>query len=429
MILTAQKSRLSGSVRIPGSKSHSIRAVAIASLANGTSRIHNPMLSEDTASAVKCYQLLGADCNTQNSACWTITGTGGNITAPNQPIDVGNSGTTLRLAAGSAALASPADTIILTGDRQIQSRPIQPLLESLTELGARAQSIRGNGCAPIQVTGTLKGGQTTIDCFTSQYLSSLLMACPLADGPSTINITHLNEADYVQITCDWLDQQGIQYENRGWKQFIVPGGQAYTAFDRSIPADFSSATFFLCAAAVLGDDIFIEGLDFTDSQPDKAVVDYLKAMGAAVETAPEGIRIAKADLHGIEIDMNRTPDALPAMAVTAAFASGTTRLVNVPQARRKETDRIACMAAELAKLGAQVEELPDGLVIHGRNGDNLTACNVSGHGDHRIVMALSIAGMALPQATRIDTAEAMKVTFPEYVSLMTRLGATLELKK
>lgn len=429
MILTVKKSALSGRVRIPGSKSHTIRAVAIASLANGTSRIHNPMISEDALSAVRCYRELGAEIDIQNPVLWTIKGSGGQITAPKQPIDVGNSGTTLRLAAGSASLADANAEIFLTGDRQIQSRPIQPLLDALTDLGAAADSLNQNGCAPIRIGGTLKGGTTTIECFTSQYLSSLLMAAPLAAGPSTINVSLLNEADYVQITLDWLDLQSIRYENRNWKQFVVPGGQSYSAFDRAIPADFSSATFFLCAAAVLGNEILIEGLDFADSQPDKAVVDYLKAMGAAIEATPDGIRIGKADLKGIEIDMNRTPDALPAMAVTAAFADGTTRLVNVPQARRKETDRIACMACELAKLGADVEELPDGLVIHGKSGANLKPAAVSGRGDHRIVMALSIAGMALPESTRIDTAEAMNVTFPEYVDLMTQLNAAIQLDK
>ncbi len=428
MLLMLKKSQLSGRVRIPGSKSHTIRAVAIASLANGTSFIRNPMLSEDTRSAAACYAQFGADVDTRDPALWTITGTGGQITPPNKPIDVGNSGTTLRLAAGSAALTAGNAQIVLTGDHQIQSRPIQPLLDSLTDLGARAESVRGNGCAPVRIAGTLKGGQTPIDCFTSQYLSSLLLACPLAEGPSTIDITRLNEADYVQITLDWLDLQGIRYENHNWKQFVVPGGQAYSAFDLSIPADFSSATFFLCAAAILGDQIVIEGLDFADSQPDKAVVDYLKAMGTAIETTENGVHVKKRDLKGIEIDMNRTPDALPAMAVTAAFADGTTRLVNVPQARRKETDRIACMAAELTKLGADVEELPDGLVIHGKGGANLTPCDLSGHGDHRIVMALSIAGMALQGETSIDTAEAMNVTFPEYLDLMTGLGATLKIQ-
>ena len=427
MLLTAKKSKLSGSVRIPGSKSHTIRAIAIASLAKGKSIIKAPLISNDALSAVACYRGLGAKIDTSDDKKWLIEGIGTDITPVISTIDIGNSGTALRLAAGSSALASPETTVTLTGDHQIQARPIQPLLDALNDLGASARSLKNNGCAPIEVSGTLKGGTTTIECITSQYLSSLLMACPLASGDSTINVTLLNEPDYVRITMDWLDMQGIQYTNNNWKQFVIPGGQSYQPFDRAIPADFSSATFFLCAGALLGGEILIRGLDFSDSQPDKAVADYLKSMGADISDTDEGILVKKSDLKGIEIDMNRTPDALPAMAVTAALAEGTTRLVNVPQARKKETDRIACMASELSKIGANVEELPDGLVIHGQGGKNLKAAAVTGHHDHRIVMAMAIAGMALEGNTQIDTAEAMDVTFPEYVKLMTAIGANLNI--
>ncbi len=429
MILTSKQSTLSGQVRIPGSKSHTIRALSVAAMANGTSRIQNPLISSDTLSAVACYRGLGANIDTSDDNCWIVEGTAGQINPVISIIDIGNSGTALRLAAGSAALAAPETTVTLTGDHQIQSRPIQPLLDALNDLGAKAVSDKNNGCAPITVSGQLTGGVTTIECVTSQYLSSLLMACPLAQEDSIINVTLLNEPDYVQITLDWLKDQGIPiYHKKGnSKQFIVPGGQSYQPFERTIPADFSSATFFMCAGAVLGGEILIQGLDFSDSQPDKAVSDYLKAMGADITDTPEGLRVKKSALKGVEIDMNRTPDALPAMAVTAALAEGTTRLVNVPQARKKETDRIACMAAELTKLGADVEELPDGLVIHGKGGKNLTAAKVCGHHDHRIVMAMAIAGMALTGSTQIDTAEAMNVTFPEYVNLMVALGANLTL--
>jgi len=167
------------------------------------------------------------------------------------------------------------------------------------------------------------------------------------------------------------------------------------------------------------------GLDFNDSQPDKAVVDYLKAMGADITIGPDSITVKAAPLKGIEIDMNKTPDALPAMAVTAAFTDGITRLLNVPQARAKETDRIKCMAAELSKMGVNVEELPDGLVVHG--GGKIKAVNLHGWADHRIVMALAVAALGLDHPCSIDTAEAMSVTFPSFVDLMHHLGADIQL--
>ena len=424
MKLIAKKSRLRGKIAISASKSHTIRAVAIASLAKGQSFIRNPLVSNDTLSAVDCYRALGADIDITDSSCWTVNGTAGKITPPGKIIDIGNSGTTLRVALGSASLAAKGEKITLTGDEQIQSRPLGPLLDSLNDLGAKANALKNNGSAPVEIEGKLAGGKTSIDCFTSQYLSSLLLATPLAQKNSRIDVTVLNEPDYVQMTLDWLDSQGIKYENQDMRCFKVKGGQQYKAFDRQIPADFSSATFFLCAGAILDADITITGLDFSDSQPDKAVVDYLKQMGAKIEVKGDAVHIRPGSLKGIEIDMNRTPDALPAMAVTAAFAQGTTRLLNVPQARKKETDRIKCMSEELAKLGIKTQELPDGLIVH--NG-TLTAGSLSGRGDHRIVMALSLAAMALDEACTIDTAEAINVTFPDYVTLMKQLGADINL--
>lgn len=427
MILTVKTSCLSGVVEIPGSKSHTIRAVAIASLANGTSRIHKPLISSDALSAVDCYRALGAEIDTKNDDLWVIKGINGQINPIETRIDVGNSGTTMNLAIGTCALISPKTEVLLTGDHQIQKRPVGPILNAVKDLGANGHTHKNNGCPPLTISGKLRGGKTTLECKSSQYLSSLLLACPLAEGDTEIAVPLLYEPDYARITLDWLDKQGIQYEMKddlSW--FRIPGGQKYTAFDLPIPADFSSATFFLCAGALAGEEILIQGLDFEDSQPDKAVAEYLIAMGADLSCHKNGIRVGRSELVGCEIDMNRTPDALPAMAVTACFAEGETRLVNVPQAREKETDRIACMAKELAKIGADIDELPDGLVIRGHaGGSNLTPGLVHGYGDHRIVMAMSIAGMALDDEMTIDTAEAMNVTFPEYVTLMTQLGAKM----
>ncbi|MGE4286912.1 MAG: 3-phosphoshikimate 1-carboxyvinyltransferase, partial [Phycisphaerae bacterium] len=400
MILKSTKAELSGRVRIPGSKSHTIRAVAIASLAGGRSFIRQPLDSADAASSVRAYSMLGASIDTSNPDCWIVEGNGGRIAQPAGAIDVGNSGTTLRLAAGSAALG--VEEAEFTGDHQISSRPIEPLLKSLTELGAKAYSVKGNGCAPIRVAGRLSGGRTEIECITSQYLSSLFMCCPLADGDTHIDVTLLNEPDYVGITLDWLRRQRIAFEaSENLMSVDIKGRQNYKPFDAFVPSDFSSATFFLSAGAICGGEVVIEGLDYSDSQPDKAVADFLREMGADISIANDGTTTVRAsELHGIDIDMNRTPDALPMMAVTAAFATGTTRLLNVAQARKKETDRIDCMARELSSLGADVEQLPDGLVIHG--GRKLSAGNVCGHYDHRIVMALAVAGAALDGQMTID---------------------------
>jgi 3-phosphoshikimate 1-carboxyvinyltransferase len=325
---------------------------------------------------------------------------------------------------GSAALANSGQATTLTGDEQIQSRPVGPLMDALNNLGAKCKSIKNNGKAPIEITGQLAGGKTTIAATTSQYLSSLLLCVPLAEEDTEIDVTILNEPGYVQMTLDWLDKQNIEYENQDFRKFKIKGNQKYKAFDAVIPADFSSATFFFCGAALAADGVTLLGLDFSDSQPDKAVVDYLKAMGADIAVGPKSATIKAAPLKGIEIDMNRTPDALPAMAVTAAFAEGTTRLTNVPQARGKETDRIKCMAEELKKLDVDVEELPDGLII---SGGRPKPAELHGWADHRIVMALSLAGLNLEGQCTVDTAEAISVTFPNYVELMKGINANMEL--
>ena len=425
MKLIVKKSRLAGEVVIPASKSHTIRAVAIASLAEGESAIRKPLVSGDTQAVVDCYRALGAQIDTSDSAFWKVIGTGAKFTAPPQPIDVGNSGTTLRIAMGSAALVEADQTITFTGDEQIQTRPVGPLMDALADLGAKCTSLKNNGKAPLEVTGKLTGGKTTIAATTSQYLTSLLLCTPLAATDTEIDVTLLNEPGYVQMTLDWLDRQQIEYEKQQLRKFKIKGGQKYKSFDAAIPADFSSATFFLCAAALAADKVTLLGLDFSDSQPDKAVVDYLKAMGADISIERNSVTIKASPLKGIEIDMNKTPDALPAMAVTAAFAEGTTKLVNVAQARSKETDRIKCMAEELEKMAIDIEELPDGLIIQG---GQPKPAELHGRSDHRTVMALSLAGLRLDGQCTIDTAEAMSVTFPDYVELMTSIGANMEVQ-
>jgi 3-phosphoshikimate 1-carboxyvinyltransferase len=421
MKLICRQSQLKGEVRIPGSKSHTIRAVAIASLASGESTIRVPLDSNDTRAAVDAYRLLGTEIDLREDA-WLVQGTGGELTAPENVIDVRNSGVTLRTGMASCALLRDG-MAVLTGDEQIRRRPAGPLAASLNDLGAKARSTRNTGTAPFVVEGRLKGGETSIEAVTSQYLSALLINCPLADGDTLIHVPLLNEAPYVEITLDWIRRHGIRLEQDGLREFRIPGGQQYRAFDRAIPADFSSATFFLGAGALDDNDIVLRGLDMTDTQGDKAVVEYVREMGAEVTVAEDAIRVRSKGLVGREFDLNDTPDALPMLAVLGCFARGTTRLVNVPQARIKETDRIAVMASELGKMGARVEELEDGIVVHE---SSLRGSEVEGYGDHRVVMALAVAGCCISGRTIIRGAEAAAVTYPEFADHMRSMGALIE---
>jgi len=420
--LFIEPSRLTGSVPIPGSKSHTIRAVALASLASGRSIVRAPLYSADSAAAVNAYAAMGAGINTSDENAWTIDGFAGLPLTPDREIDMGNSGTSLNISLGTAALLETGSARFI-GDDQIQRRPVGPLIQSLNDLGADVRTDRENGCPPLVVRGTLRGGATTLEARNSQYLSSLLINCAVARNDSEITLALLYERPYVQITIDWLTRCGIRVEYETFDYFHVPGGQSYQPFDVRVPADFSSATFFLGAGALGDNDVTSAGLDMTDPQGDKAVVDYLKQMGANVDLGDESIRVRPDKLTGCEIDLNATPDALPMMAVVGCFAQGTTKLVNVAQARIKETDRIAVMAAELAKMGATVHELEDGLEVEQ---SDLHGAEVDGHADHRVVMALAVAATAARGSTRLTTAEAVNVTFPTFVECLRELGAEVE---
>ncbi len=419
MKIRSTSSLLSGSILIPASKSHTIRAVAIAAIAEGTSVLKNPLMSDDARSAVTGAVEMGAKVSLGKD--WIIQGIGGVPVESCRHIDVGNSGTSLRILTGLCSLAK--HEIQFDGDKSIRQRPMAPLLSALENLGVTIIESAGGNC-PFTIRGPLQGGSTHVNGISSQFLTSLLIACPMAPLNTELFVDTLNEKPYVEITLDWLRRLGIRFEQKGLEWFRIYGRQHYHAFERQIPADFSSAAFPLCAAAVTGSEILIRGLDFSDLQGDKAVFDYFESMGMEISHGSEGIRVKGGELHGVDIDMNATPDALPAMAVAACFAQGTTRLLNVPQARLKECDRIAAMAAELTKMGAQVEELIDGLVIRQ---SRLKGTRVHGYDDHRMVMALSVAGLGAEGETIVDTAESAGITYPGFVEDMAGLGAHFDL--
>ena len=412
-------SRLQGEIHVPASKSHTIRAVAMAAMAHGISVLSNPLISDDAQSAIAAAREMGASVEMGKN--WTIQGIGGVPGKNCRHIDTGNSGTSLRIFTALCALGS--HPISFDGDNSIRQRPMMPLLSALENLGVKVIESAGGKC-PFTISGPLLGGKTRVNGISSQFLTALLIASPLAPEDTEITVDNLNERPYVEITLDWLRKMGIRFEQKGLDWFRIYGGQKYASFERAIPADFSSATFPLCAAAITGSEVLIAGLDFNDHQGDKAVFTYFENMGIRMKYTPRGVLVSGGPLHGIDIDMNATPDALPAMAVAGCFASGTTRLLNVPQARLKECDRIAASVRELRKMGALVEELEDGIVIYR---SQLTGCEVHGYDDHRMVMALAIAGMAARGITTVDTAESASVTYPSFLTDMQRLGGNLEL--
>ncbi len=418
MKLLVTPSRLSGTIAVSGSKSHTIRGVVFALAAEGRSVLRAPLRSADTLAVLAAAREFGARIE-EHPDRWEITGSGGRLADPGRPVDLCNSGTGLRLLTGLAALQD--FQIEFDGDASLRTRKMGSLLAALEMLGAEYTAASG-GVAPLSIRGPVHGGKTRVDGRLSQFLSSLLIALPLLREDSVVELDELFEQPYVGITLAWLEALGIDCRaSEDWLRWEIPGNQHYAPFDRTIPADFSTAAFPLVAAALSGDGVTICNLDFDDAQGDKAVFGMVEAMGGVIRRSGE-LRVERSPrLRGGEFDLNATPDALPILAVAGAFASGETRLVNVPQARCKETDRIAVMASELGKMGVVVTELPDGLVIQG--GRPHGSAELSSHDDHRIGMALAVAALAADGPSEIDAIEAAAVTYPNFVADFQRLGA------
>lgn len=426
MILQIQPSKVSGHVAVPGSKSHTIRAIAGALLAEGKSVVRAPLLSFDTASTLEAAIGLGATVE-KFSDRWEITGCGGKLAVPGQALDMGNSGTGLRMLTAAAALAE--GQVSFTGDESLCSRGMKPLLEALRQLGVRADAAPGDH-APLSVKGPLQGGKTQIEALCSQYLSALLFAAPcIKSGSLEIEVTQLSEEPYVEITLNWLRKLGAEFTySEDLMHYNIPGGQTLKAFDSFIPADFSTAAFPLGAAIAAGSErgVTIQNLDFNDAQGDKAVFKMLETLGARLQYNPDSsVTVYPGKLRSGELNLGQTPDALPLLAAVAAVNEGTViTLGNAAQARNKETDRIACMTSELRKMGAVIEEKPDAMII---TGTRLHGAVVESFKDHRLAMALAVAALAAEGTTEILDAESCAVTYPDFIKDFQNLGADFKI--
>lgn len=398
---------LVGNVRVPPSKSHTHRAVVLASLASGTSTVRGPLLSEDTMATVEACEAFGA-CIDRVNAGLQIKGVHGKPQPPEGVIDARNSGTTIRFMTCVAALCN--SRVKLTGDESVQGRPIEPLLKSLNDLGAEAVSLKSTGY-PLTVTGKLKGGKTIVEGISSQFLSGLLITCPLADLDSELVVVDLKSKPYVEMTLVHLERVGIKIHYENLNRFKIPGGQRIQAVNYMVPGDYSSAAFLMAAAYVTKSKIDISGLYPDDTQGDKTISGIIEEM--------------KTGSHR-EIDLKDTPDLLPIVAVLGCYTDGTTVVKNVEHARLKESDRIASICSMLNKMGADIEELEDGLKV---KKSRLKGGVLDGHRDHRIVMALAVAGLGASGTTVIDGAEVISVSFPGFVETMKRIHANIYLEE
>ncbi len=419
------KSSVKGEVFAPPSKSYTHRAITLAALSR-ESIIYRPLLSADTLATIRASQLFGASIESKEDRL-IVHGANGKPHVPDNVIDAANSGTTLRFMTAIAALTD--GITVLTGDSSLRTRPNGPLLKVLNQLGASVCSTRRNEKAPLVVKGGLEGKEVSIDgSISSQFISALLIACPLAENSTILSIIgKLKSRPYVDVTIEMLELAGVKIhtdDNNGTK-FIIPGKQKYDLKEYTIPGDFSSASYLLAAAAITdGSEVTVKNL-FPSEQGDKVIIETLKQMGADIvwdrDTGIVTVRGGR-KLKAITFDAGATPDLVPTVAVLAAVAEGTSRIENAEHVRYKETDRLHALATELPKLGVQLKEEKDSLTI---TGGKLKGASVHGWDDHRIVMSLVLAGMVAGNTT-VDTTESVAISYPDFFKDMSRLGVKIK---
>jgi 3-phosphoshikimate 1-carboxyvinyltransferase len=436
MDVRISRSTVSGKAHGPPSKSYSHRAILAAGYADEAT-VRFPLISADTRATMRAVEAYGGDIDMPdvgvskdgtNDPVLEVEGFDGHPETPDRVIDCANSGTTMRLVTATAALQD--GLTVLTGDDSLRSRPQGPLLEAIEDLGGRAESTRDNGQAPIVVGGPIDGGTVAIPGdVSSQYISALLMAGAVTERGIEIELeTDLKSAPYVRITLELLADFGVEAIETD-DGYLVDGGQTYQPEEGYywVPGDFSSISYLLAAGVLASDD----GLSVFNADPsaqgDSVIVEILERMGGTIDWNREGgiIDVERSPLSGVTVDVEDTPDLTPTIATLGAAADGTTRITNAEHVRYKETDRLATMASELTALGASVEEHPDELVVHGDESD-LRGATVDGHGDHRVVMALAIAGLVADGTTTIRGAEHVQASFPNFFHLLEHIGAAVE---
>ena len=402
------------SVRVPGSKSLTNRALATAALADGPSTLTGALDSEDTRVMVQALKTLGIDVVHETAASRIrLEGCGGRIPARQASLNVANSGTSLRFL--TALLATAHGTYYLDGTPRMRQRPVADLLDALQGLGVIIRSDLGTGCPPVTIEARgLEGGFCTVrGDVSSQFLSGLLMASPQARDTVTIEVQGtLVSRPYVSMTLAVMEAFGVAASNRKFRRFDIYPAH-YRGREYLIEPDASAASYFFALAALTGGTITVQGLGPASLQGDLAFVDVLEHMGCTVRRDPGQTTVTGGPLRAVDVDMNAISDTVMTMAVVALFADGVTRIRNIGHIRHKETDRIAALAVELRKLGARVDDLPDGLIIEPPALSRLQPARITTYDDHRMAMAFALAGLKIPGVTILDPGCVAK-TYPVF---------------
>ena len=463
MRICGKRNQLTGHTLVPGSKSHTIRALLLATLAEGTSHIHNPLPSADCLSTAAAVPLMGSrvDLNLTTEGTpgtdWVVYGAGKNLHLPTDVINVGNSGSLLYFLSPVAATFEGYS--IFTGDESIRKRPVDHVVDVLNQLGAQASvSQPGSKYCPLVIKGPISAKNTvrTEGSVSSQYISGLMMAALMLDSPMHIELSAPKETPYLTMTQKWLEKIGAKVTiSDDFKQITVNPLPEIKAFDCTIPSDWEAVAFPLIAAAISDSELYIDNIDGSGTQGDDAIVDILKSLGADIEwnksenyilvrggkKSKDGIgrltteNLPKGELH---VNLSGFPDAICALAAIACFTEGSIYIEDISVCRRKETDRISVLKKELEKLGAKVEEGSDFMIIRGHSpvlADGKPNPDFALHGgevesyfDHRVAMSLACMGLGLPEGERVfvKNAECCSVSFPHFFEVMNEIGAGFE---
>ena len=414
-----EKSKLSGRIVCPANKSYTHRAIFLAALSDGKSIVKKILRSNDTIATINACRGFGVEVSeVENNV--TIKNTI-NETVQSSIINAENSGTTIRIAIAIAALSG--GNITLTGDESLKKRPMRPILDALETLGIKTES--NDGKPPIHINGKIHGNEIFIKGdISSQFISALLIIAPRLPDGLIINVEgNLVSKPYVDLTIAIMKKFGVDIKiEENYKRYSV-AHQIYKSTTFSIPSDFSNLALLLAANVLLGDGLTIEIHLGDMPQGDEAIVDILEKLGVNVILENDIITTkSPTALKGGKFDLSDTPDLLPAIAILALKSEKPIEIFNVKHARYKETDRIAIISRELKKIGLDIDEKDDGLIL--KKSSQLHPAELNSENDHRLFMAFSIAGMFIGECTVSDP-DAVKVSYPEFISDLVNTGAKI----
>lgn len=418
-VIIKPTSMFKGEIAAPSSKSYTHRMLVASLLSDGKTIIEKPLVSDDTLATLEAVKALGAKVK-QNDVFWEIDGQR-RPKAPESLVDCRESGTTLRFMIPVAALAH-GNTTFLMG-QSLSRRPIAPLLRSLKQLGVKTQykppliMVYGKG---------IEGGKTTLrGDISSQFVSGLLFACPLAKSSTEITLTEPVESkSYIEMTAEVLSKHAIKVRLSEDNSYIhIQGGQNYQPFTHKVPGDFSSAAYILAAAAITSSKVRIYNLDCASKQGDKAILEILKRSGVSVSIGEDFVEVEGSLSKSMDIDACDIPDLVPACTAIACYTTGTSIIRNAERLRYKESNRLKAIYTEFRKMGADIDVKGDGLLIRGPC--RLHGAVINPHGDHRIAMACTAAALGAEGDTAIINAECVRKSYPKFFEDLHMLGANI----